>query len=171
MLIFRMTAPSPTVVAPTGTSEMLELRLNKLRQIAATVSGKEAILKTVQGQLAAREKSILQFATVQQAQAHLLEVARRIALANKIEARGGDFSAPHPLGDDYGEVSAGISFECAIDQFMNFLADLSHEPELISPAEVHVSAANQKMKTISVRLVLAGVVSKKLIPEKKGLRL
>jgi hypothetical protein len=168
LILYRITSTTPAVAPVSGTPEMLELRLRKLRQLSATVPGREQVLKVVQGHLALREKGVLQFSTAPQAQAHVLEVARRIASANKIEARGGDFSAPHLLGADYGEVSVGVSFECAIDQFMNFLADLSKEPELISPAEVHVAAANLKNKTINVRLVLAGVVAKKLVPEKKN---
>ncbi len=52
---------------------------------------------------------------------------------------------------------------------MNFLADLSRAPELVVPSEERIASGNQKDKTMSVRMVMAGVVAKKLIPEKKGL--
>ena len=168
VLIFRATN-SPSVVSSSAeTPALLEARLRKLRQVAASVPGKVHVLSALQAQVAQREKSMLQFTTAPQAQAHLLEVARRVGSANRIEARGGDFSAPRALGEDYGEVTVGVSFECAIDQFMNFLADLSREPEAISPAEVRLAAGNVKNKTINVRLLLSGVVSRKLVPEKKG---
>jgi hypothetical protein len=170
-IFFRSTAPSAEIVSATDSPELLEARLRKLRQVAATVPGRTEILKNVQAQLAARQKGIMSLTTAPQAQAHLLEVIRRVASANKIEARGGDFAAPSLLGDDYGQVAASVSFECRIEDFLNFLADLSKEPELIAPSEVHIGAANPKTKSISVRMTLAGVVPKKLVPEKKVLGL
>ena len=62
-------------------------------------------------------------------------------------------------------------FECPIDAFVNFLADLSKEPELIAPSEIHVGVGNAKIKTINVRMMLAGVVSRRLVPEKRILGL
>ena len=169
LLVRWISSPSPPAPAVSSQpADLLERRLNQVRQLGATVPARERALRVVRDQLAVREKSILQFSTAPQAQAHLLEVVRRIASANKIEARGGDFAPPRPLGDDYGEVAVSINFECPIDPFMNFLADLSRETELISPSELHISAANQKNKTINVRMVLSGVVPKKLVPEKKA---
>ena len=37
---------------------------------------------------------------------------------------------PRPFGDIYGEVFAEVTFNCRIDQFVNFFADLSREPGL-----------------------------------------
>ena len=170
-IIFRNSSPTPEVVSATDSAPLLEIRLSKLRQLAATVPAKTEILKTVQEQLQAREKSVMSFATASQAQAHLLEVVRRIAFANKIEARGGDFTPPALLGTDYGQVAVSVMFESPIESFVNFLADLSKEPELIAPSEVHVAVGNAKTKTINVRMTLAGVVPKKLVPEKKILGL
>ena len=62
-----------------------------------------------------------------------------------------------------------MTFDCHIEQLLNFLADLTHEQELIVPSEEHITSGNPKDKTMTVRMVLAGVVPKKLIPEKKGL--
>jgi hypothetical protein len=73
------------------------------------------------------------------------------------------------FGDAYGEVSAGVNFTCHIDQFVNFFADLSREPDLLSPAELTVSTVGDpKNKTLNVRMILSGVVTRKLVPEKKG---
>ncbi len=168
-LIFRVSSPAPEVVSATDSAPLLELRLSKLRQAAATVPAKAEVLKTVQAQLQSREKGVMLFATASQAQAHLLEVVHRVALANKIEARGGDFAAPSLLGADYGQVAVLVTFECPIEAFVNLLADLSREPELIAPSEIHVATGNAKIKTVSVRMTLAGVVSRKLVPEKKAL--
>jgi hypothetical protein len=168
-IVFRNSSAVPDVVSASDSTSLLELRLKKLRALAATVPAKTTVLKTVQSLMQAREKGVMSFATASQAQAHLLEVVHRVASANKIEARGGDFAAPSLLGADYGQVAVSVLFECPIESFVNFLADLSKESELIAPSEVHVAAGNVKTKTINVRMTLAGVVSRKLVPEKKSL--
>ena len=106
--------------------------------------------------------------TAPQAQAALLEVVRQIGKNDMIDLRGGEFGPPKPFGD-YGLVYATVTFECHIEELVNFLADLSRAPELAVPSEERILSVNQKDKTMSVRMVMAGVVAKKLIPEKKGL--
>lgn len=158
------------VVGGIDSVPLAERRLNSLRQIAAALPAKEAILKEVEAELAAREKAIITAGTAAQAQAKLLEVARRVGTANAIEIRGGDTSlTPKTLGDSYGEVFAGVMFSCRIDQFVNFFADLSREPDLLAPYELWMNGAGDpKAKVLSVRMVFSGVVPRKLVPEKKG---
>ena len=160
------------VVGQTRSSEstsQAEKRLAKLRQIAATVPAKQKVLDTVDADLAAREKGVIQVETAPQAQARLLEITSRVAKAEGIDLRGGDFGQPKVISVDYGEVYAAVSFTCAIEKYVNFMAGLSHEPDLIGPTEIHVtSTMNAKDKTVTVRMTLAGLVPKRLIPEKKG---
>lgn len=159
---------TPATVMASESVPMAEKRLAKLRLIAATVPGKLQVLAKVDSDLAIREKGIIQAETAPQAQARLLEIIRRVATAEGIDARGGDFGPPKLFGLDYGEVTASVSFFCPIEKFVNFMAGISHEPELIGPTEIHISAQNQKEKTIIVRMTLGGIVAKKLVPEKKG---
>jgi hypothetical protein len=160
-------APS-AASASSESVELAQLRLARLRRIAATVPAREATLKQTAADLADRERGIIQADTAAQGQAALLEIARRLGKNEEIDVRGGDLGAPKEFGD-YGLVYATVTFECRIEQLVNFLADLAHEPELIVPSEERITAANPKEKTMGVRLVLAGVVAKKLVPEKKGL--
>jgi cell division protein FtsB len=143
-------------------------RLARLRQVAATLPAREAAMKQTAADLAGRERGIIQADTAPQAQAALLEIARRVGKNGQIDVRGGDFGAPKAFGD-YGLVYTTITFECHIEQLVNFLADLSREPELVVPSEERIASGNPKEKTMSVRMLLAGVVAKKLVPEKKGL--
>ena len=83
-------------------------------------------------------------------------------------APASDSAAPRAFGE-YGIVYATITFDCHIEQLLNFLADLTHEQELIVPSEEHIKSGSAKDKLMTVRMVMAGIVSKKLIPEKKGL--
>jgi hypothetical protein len=159
------------VAAPAVSQDNIALaqqRLTRLRQIAATVPAREAVLKQTSADLADRERGMIQADTAPQAQAALLEIARRLGKDEQIDLRGGDFGAPKAFGD-YGLVYATVAFDCHVEQLVNFLADLSREPEIVVPSEERITSGNAKEKTMGVRMLLAGVVAKKLVPLKKGL--
>ena len=171
-IVLRFALPDETA-APAGNSDsgsiaLTRQRAMRLRQLIATTPAREAALKQATADLADRERSVLQADTAAQAQAQLLEVARRVGKAEEIDVRGGDFGAPKTVGE-YGLVYTTITFECRVEQLVNFLAGLSKQPELIVPAEERITSNNPKEKKMAVRMVLAGVAPKKLIPEKKGL--
>jgi hypothetical protein len=154
---------------PSETIAQAEKRLAKLRTVAATVPAKQKVLDGVDADLALREKGVLQADTAPQAGARLLEIANRVAKAEGIDLRGGEFVQPKVLSADYGEVFAAVNFACPIEKYVNFMAGLSHEPELIGPTDIHInSTMNPKEKTVNVRMTIGGLVPKKLIPEKKG---
>ena len=171
MLGFRLIF-SPSSIDDTANNidsvPLAERRLASLRQIVAKLPAKEAELKQVEAELATREKAIVNAGTKDQAQARLLEVARKVGSANGIEIRGGEFQTPKTFGDAYGEVFAGVAFTCTIDKFVNFFADLSREPDLLAPSEISLQAGDAKAKTLNVRMLLSAVVPRKLVPEKKG---
>jgi len=81
----------------------------------------------------------------------------------------GDFPELRPLGEDYGEAAVSVNFQCRIEELVNFLAALTKEAELVATDEVLVSTGDPRAKTVSVRLTLAGVVPRNLVPVKKGL--
>jgi hypothetical protein len=161
--------PAAQVIAASDSAPLAEKRLDRLRQIAATIPGKQAVLKQVSAEAALREKGIIQAPTAQQAQAHLLETLRRVGKTEAIDVRGGEFPPLQPLGQDYGEAAVTINFDCRIEQLVNFLAALTAETELLSTKNIRVIAGNAKEKKVGVRLTLAGVVPRKLVPEKRGI--
>ncbi len=124
-------------------------------------------------ELATREKGVIQADTLAQAQAQLVQIVRRLTSAQTppIEVRSVEIGQARPLGEQYGEIWVPMSFECRIEQLVNLLADMTAQPELIATSELRVSAANQTDKTINVRLIISGVVPRKLVPEKRGLGL
>ena len=156
------------VVAASDTIPLAEKRLARLSQVAATVPAKQSLAKKISLEAALREKGIIHAPTAQQAQAHLLETIRRVAKAEHIDVRGGDFPELRPLGNEYGEAAVSVNFECHIEDLVNFLADLTKESELLATNEVRVASGNPKNKMLSVRLTLAGVVPRGLVPVKKG---
>jgi len=157
-----------TVVAASDSIPLAERRLTHLRAVAATVPGKEGVLKAAAAELQTREKGLLKADTIPQAQALLLGVIRSVGAANGIDARGMEDQRFKPMGNDYAEVSVTVSFLCGIEQLVNFMAALANEPELLATNSIQISGGADKKKNIQVRLSLSGDVPKKLIPEKKG---
>jgi hypothetical protein len=158
-----------SAAAPVTSVPVAEKRLDKLREQAATVASKEAILKTARADLEQRDKGVIKADTAAQAQAHLLDTIHRIAANNGFDARGADqFTEVRPLGVDYGVVSVTESFTCGIEQLVNFLAILSNEPEILATSDLHITGGNDKNKNVQVRLSISGVVSRNLVPKKKG---
>jgi hypothetical protein len=174
MLILRFvvfTDKAPAVVAATESVPMAEKRLEKLRELAAMGPGRETVLKQVRGELETRERGILQAETSAQAQAQLMDVIHRVAAANGFDARGAEqLGEAKPLGSDYGEVTVTETFNCAIEQFVNFMAALANEPQIVATNDIHITGGRDKNKNIQVRLSLSGVVPRKLVPVKKGAR-
>ncbi len=164
-------SPSTKPILAIRSASQTEKQLAKLRQVAATVPAKEALLTQVDAELGLREKGVLVADTAPQAQARLLEIAKKVAKAEGIELRGGDLGQVKNYGADYGEATVAISFECHIEQFVNFMAGLSHEPELLAPSDLRINTANVKEKTIGIRMILGGMVPKKMVPERKGFSL
>jgi type II secretion system (T2SS) protein M len=157
-------------VAPSESIPVAELRLDRLRKLAATVPGKEAVLQQATAELNAREAGVLKADTAAQIQAQLLDTIRQAATANGIDARGAEELRVQPLAKDYGEVSVVETFTCGIEQLVNLLADLANRPQIMATNEITITGGNDKKKNVQVRLSLSGVVSKNLVPQtKKGL--
>lgn len=157
------------VAAPADSIAKAERRLQHLREQAATVPAKETMLKQAMAELETREKGLIRTETGPQAQAHLLDTIHRIAGQAGFDARGADqFTEVRAMGADYGVVSVAESFNCAIEQLINFLALLPTEAELVATNDIHVGGGNDKKKVLQVRLSLSGVVPRSLVPKKKG---
>ena len=156
--------------ASTQSVPQMEQRLARAREIAATVPGKQEILKKVAADLETREKALIRAETAQQAQAQVITILRGLGAAETpaIEIRATELGAIAPFGDDYGSVNVSIQVECRIEQLLNFLAALAARPELIATRDLRVTAGNPKEKTLNVRLTVAGIVPKNLVPQKKG---
>lgn len=162
-------AQAQVVVAPAESISMAEQRLQRVRQLAALVPGKEAVLKQATAELASRETGLVTADTAEQAKAQLLDVIHRVAAANGIDARGLEQSSVKQLANDYGEVSVGVTFTCGIEQLVNFLAAIANEPQILATNEINISGGSDKKKNVLVRLSLSGVVPKRLVPAKRGM--
>jgi hypothetical protein len=146
-----------------------EKRLTRLRRLAGAVPAREEIDRRFSAELAGREKGLIDAETPAQAQAQLLQIVRRVAQLQTpaLPIGGSDFSAVHPFGGAYGEVVVTITSDCGIEQIINFLADLSSQPELLAVTSMQIGAAHPKKKTLPVRIAVSGLTTKRLAPQKK----
>jgi hypothetical protein len=147
-----------------------EQRLARLRDIAATTPGKEEILKKVSADLAVREKGLIRADSLQQAQAQLVTILRKIAdgQSPSVDIRSTEPGPVDVLENSYGAINASVNFECSIDQLMKLMGSIAARPELLATRDLRILSADAKNKTLSVRLTVTGIVPKSLVPAKKG---
>jgi hypothetical protein len=165
------TGSSPKISAPVDSVDRTQKRLAMLRRQAATLPGKEAVLKQVSLELAEREKGLIPGDTAEQAQAQLLQIIKRVAQQQTppLEVGQVELGRPRPFGTAYGQVSVSITVTCRIEDLVNFLAALSAQPELTATEEIRFGTSHPKQKTMPIRLTLSGLVARRLVPARKGL--
>jgi hypothetical protein len=172
MLVLRFGLPGdrpPQVVGVSESAPAAEKRLERVRQMAATVQGKQATLDKALAELKTRESGMIVADTAAQAQAQIMDIIHKAAAANGFDARGAEqLSDARPLGNDYGQVSVTQTFSCGIDQLVNFLAELGNDSTILFINDLHISGGSDKKKNVTVRLSVSAVVPRKLVPVKKG---
>ena len=174
---FSSSSPAPSsssasvAVAPLDSIDRAQNRLAMLRRQAATLPGKQAVLKQVSAELNEREKGLIPGDTAEQAQAQLLQVVNRVAKQQTPPIQTGqvELGRPRSYGTAYGQVSVSLTLTCRIDELVNFLAALGAQPELTATEEIRFGASHPKQKTMPVRLTVTGLVARSLIPKQKGL--
>jgi hypothetical protein len=162
---------SAKLAAPVDSVDRAQKRLAYLRRQAATLDGKETLLKQASLELAGREKGLIPGDTAEQAQAQLLQIIKRVAQQQTppLEMGQVELGRPRSYGSSYGRVSVSITLTCRIDELVNFLAALSTQPELTATEEIRFGTSHPKQKTMPVRLTVTGLVARRLVPERKGM--
>ena len=155
-----------SAVAPTESIPMAEKRLARLRQLVATVPGKQQLVARAKAELDDREQGVLKADTEAEAQAQLLEITHSTAKSNGLDARGMQEFGGKAIGDDYGEIWTTVAFTCGIEQLVNLLAALGNQPQILATNEISVVGGNDKKKNIQVRLTVSAIVPRKLIPKR-----
>lgn len=147
-----------------------EERLNRLELMAANLPAASASTAEAKAALAMREKSLIDAADDKLAQEKLLNVVENLAQAQvpRISIRGKELGHSIPFGD-YGKVSVTISTSCRIEQLVNFMSDLTAQPEAIAAEELHIYGVHPESKQMQVRLTIGGLVPARLIPKSKDL--
>ena len=162
----RAFAPSPVETDP----NLSEARLHKIQGLAADVEPVKASFREAKSRLASRESTLIEAADDKLAQEKLLNIVERLAESQSppLALRGKELSSSRAFGD-YGKVSVTIATSCRIEQLVNFISDLSAQPEAVATEELHISGVSPESKQMRVRLTIGGLVPAKLIPKSKDL--
>jgi hypothetical protein len=162
--------PPPVTSAAVDNIPAAELRLRRLRSIAASVPAAQQVLAQATAELSGREKGLIQADTAAQAQAQLLQILRKIGKAPSvgIDMRNSEIGPVKPYGDRYGEVTVSLNFEARIEQLVQLLSDITAQNEIIGVDNVRIGTANPKEKIMPVRLTVSALVRRELVPDKKG---
>ena len=147
-----------------------ELRLKRLRSIAASVPIQQQLLKQAHDELGAREKGLIQADTAAQAQAQLLQILRKISKAQSpgIDLRNSEIGPVKAFSDSYGEVTLSLNFDARIEQLVQFLSDITAQNEIIGVNDVRIGSAAPKEKVMPIRLTVSALVRRELVPDRKG---
>jgi hypothetical protein len=163
---------APEVVGSAGPAASIE-RLSHVRKLAAQRPAREQELARLRDELTRWEAGILQAETGQQAQAGLLQALRETGRRQSpaVDFAQVEIGPIRALGksEDYGEALVSVSFQCGVEQLVNFLADLTARPEAIATEELRINPGDAKKKSLNVRLTVAGLVPHGLVPQQKGL--
>lgn len=151
-------------------AQVLEKRLQNLRQQAALNPAKQEVREALQAALEDREKRLMRADTAQQVQAELLAKVRGVLEAQDppMTARQSDLGEIRRLDDHYGEVAISVGFGCTIEQLVNVLADLAALEEMVATRQLNVIAADRAKKTLNVRLTMTALMPATLAPETSG---
>ena len=160
-------AAKPVAIAVANTPAGLEQQLQRLRGKEAQIPAKQGLLKDLQGQLKVRENGLIIADTLPQAQAMLAGFVRQVARQEGFELRNVAIAQPSIYGGEYGQIAVQISAECRVEQVVNFLADLTKRPELMSTEEMRINLGNPQSKSLQFGVTISGLVPKRLVPEKR----
>src|SRR3974390_621580 len=133
-------SPAPVAATAQESVTQSEQRLARMRDLAATVPGKEAVAKQVQDELTQREQGLLAADTAPQAQAQMIQLVRKRASAETppVEIKSTEIGPVAPLGDSYGSANVSFQFDCGIEQLVNLLAGLGSQREILAPSDLRI---------------------------------
>ena len=165
--------PEPSVeVVGSGGSDVKSaaVRLDQVRKEAALLPVRSEALQLTNTALTEIEKGLIAAETAPQAQAQLLQIVRRVSKLQSpgVELKQNQFGQVRPFGDDYAQIVLSISMDCQIEELVTFLSDIASQPELLAVDELHISATNNKQKSIPVQMMISGLVKGSLLKKQGG---
>lgn len=155
--------------SPVASVSLQEKELSHLRVLAAALPARQREYKQAAADLAQREKMLVDASDEKLAQERLLAIVHKLASsqAPPLELRTTELGQPKPYGE-YGEVTVTLNVACRIEQLVNFLSDLTAQPEAIASEDLHIFGTNEQTKEMQVRLTVGGLIPRRLLPKKKG---
>lgn len=170
-MVYFWPEPSVEVVGSGGSDvKSAAVRLDQVRKEAALLPVRTEALQLTNTALTEIEKGLIAAETAPQAQAQLLQIVRRVSKLQSpgVELRQNQFGQVRPFGDDYAQIVLSISMDCQIEELVTFLSDIASQPELLAVDELHISATNNKQKSIPVQMTISGLVKGSLLKTQGG---
>jgi hypothetical protein len=164
-----LTVSNGNANSPSGSVSLEEKELSHLRVMAAALPARQRQYKQASADLGLREKMLIDASDEKLAQERLLDIVHKLAAAQAppLDMRSTELGQPKPYGE-YGEVTLTVTVVCRIEQLVNFLSDLSAQPEAIASEDLHIFGTNEEKKEMQIRLTIGGLIPKRLLPKKKG---
>jgi len=163
----------PPVVGAGGSVADAELQLERVRRLAAQVPAREQMLSRAKAEFEQWETGLIKTETGQQGQAELLQILREIGSTQvpPLSFNSVEIGQIRRLADseDYGEALVSVTFDCAIEQLVNVLADMTARPEMLVTDDLRINVSNDKDKLLRVRMSVAGLVPGSQVPKQQVL--
>ena len=147
--------------------DVLEKRLQRLQQVARQKSRAVAEAGAAARELAEAEKGLLQAATPALASAEMQRIAKELLASQGVTLQASEFGPVKAAGEDYAQVPLTVNFTCGIEQWINTMAALHNAPQVLSTLEVRLAGHEPKLKTVQVRMVVAGYIPASLVSSAK----
>jgi hypothetical protein len=171
MLVWRLVGHLTSTMAGPETVAAAEQRVRRLHNIVEGMPGNQRLLERVSSEHSMREDGVLDAPSAPLAYAQLWGILCRVNDTRKppIEFGGVEFGGKVArLSDEYGEIEITVPFSCRMDQLTALLLELPRQREIIATKRIDISSADEKQKTLNVRLTVSGVVRGDLATAKAG---
>ena len=161
-------APSASSSSASGDSlAVLEQRLELAREKAARKPLTQAELDAARRSLENVEQRLLASENPALAQAEMRSLVGDLLTAEGVGLGSSQFGQVASEQDAYAMVPLSVDFTCSIEQLVNLTAAIGNAPKLLTTRLVRVRPEKPEVKSIQVRMTVAGYLPIDRAPELK----
>lgn len=156
----------PVAGSAANTVEGAQKKLRLARASAAQLPARQEEAKKFGEAAKALEKRFLQAETAPQVTANLNNLIRRVAKGQGegVTVQSTDLGTVRAAGA-YGEAVVNVGLNCQIEGLVNFLSELTTQPELVAWRDLRIVSGDAKTKRLQVQVVVAARVPAALVPK------
>lgn len=147
---------------------VLEQGLELARDRAARKPLTEAELAAARKLLGAAELRLLSSENPALAQAEMRELVGDLLAAEGVALGSSTFGQVASEQDEYAMVPLSVDFTCSIEQLVNLTASIANAPKLLTTRLIRVRPEKPDVKSIQVRMTVAGYLPIERAPELKS---
>ncbi len=145
--------------------EALEQRLQLAQVRARQRPLTEAELAAAERRLERLEQRLLTSADAALAQAEMRSLVGALLEAEGIPMQSSTFGTVALERERYAMVPLTVNFSCGIEQVVNLMAAIANAPQLLTTRELRMQPDNADVKSIRVRVTVAGYLPLERTPE------